>query len=90
MIFPVSIFNHRIVPNIVSESESTQSILQLVSHGFGVSILPELIAIKEIERGHVKQIKITDEKMKRVNYIAWHKDKNFTKIMDEIISWKLV
>lgn len=77
-----------LVPNIVAESESTQSIIRLVSHGMGFSLLPEIMVQREIQDGLIRTIPLRDAQLVRTNYIVWHKDKYLTKIMQEIISWK--
>lgn len=77
-----------LVPNIVAESESTQSIVRLVSHGIGFSLLPEIMVQREIQDGLIRTIPLRGTRLERTNYIVWHKDKFLTRIMKEIISWK--
>lgn len=69
----------------VWESVSTQAIVKAVNKGFGISILPRMLAKNDIEKGNVVKCKIQDVNLQRKFFIAWHKNKYLNKSAQKFI-----
>lgn len=67
------------------ESESTQAILQAVSHGLGVTFLAYGLVYRQTQLGLVSLVEVEDANLVRNNYVVWHKNKFLTKTMKAII-----
>ena len=67
------------------ESESSQSILQAVIHGLGVTFLAYDLVRNSSLMDSIDIVDVEDAKLTRNNYIVWHKNKFLTKTMKEIV-----
>lgn len=68
------------------ESASTQALVQAVSKGLGVALLPLMLVREEIERGTVCTREICDEKLERPSHIVFHRNKFLTRAARDFIA----
>ena len=68
------------------ESASTRAIIQAVSLGLGISILPEQLVREYIDSGIIATKTVTDESFQRKNYVVWHRHKHFTRSAKDLIA----
>jgi DNA-binding transcriptional LysR family regulator len=76
---------HNISLNPIWESSSTEAIIQGVSKGIGVSILPLRLVQDYISRNQVAKLNISDVKFERQYHIIFHKNKFLTPAAMEFI-----
>lgn len=57
------------------ESVSTQAILEAVSRGIGISVLPQALAAEALAAGRVASVSLCDTVLERPTSLALHKDK---------------
>lgn len=69
---------HNITINPIWESSSTEAIIQGVSKGLGISILPLQLVNDAIERNQVKRLEIDGLTFNRKYHIIYHKNKYLT------------
>ena len=77
--FDSTMLVHNIEIRPVWESVSTRAIIEAVSEGLGLSVLPYLLVKQDLEDKTIKQIKIKDITFNRHFYIIYHKNKFHTK-----------
>lgn len=68
------------------ESASTQALIQAVSAGIGISILPERLVQRDLAEEMICTHPIEDETFRRNNYIAWHHQKFLTDTAKDFIA----
>jgi len=68
------------------ESASTQAIVQAVSYGMGISLLPEPLVKRDILLGTVCTCPVVGADLCRQNYVVWDKHKFLTKATQEFIA----
>ena len=68
------------------ESASTQAIVQAVSYGMGISLLPEPLVKRDILLGTVCTCSVVGADLCRQNYVVWDKHKFLTKATQEFIA----
>ena len=66
---------HEIEVNPTWESASPQALINAVSKGIGISILPEKLVQQDFEAGRIELRKLQDEELKRKAYVIWHRQK---------------
>jgi len=69
---------HNISLNPIWESSSTEAIINGVSKGIGISILPLQLVKEAIERNQIKKLEINGLEFKRQYHIIYHKNKYLT------------
>ncbi len=69
------------------ESTSTQAIINGVSCGVGISILPFRLVEDDLKSGIISTCSIEDENFQRPLSIVWHKNKYLTKVMKDFIQF---
>lgn len=79
------LISHGIDVKPMWESSSTRAIINAVSEGLGISILPDRLVAEDIANKRVLTVEVQDGSFKRKNYIIWHKQKFMTKYMAEFI-----
>ncbi|MGI6238787.1 MAG: LysR family transcriptional regulator [Christensenellales bacterium] len=67
------------------ESISTQAILQAVAGGFGVAVLPRLLAAPYLAQGAIATRPIEGVSLKRKFAVIYHKNKYITEVMQQFI-----
>jgi len=77
---------HGLKFNIICEFSNNDAIKTLVQEGMGISLISRNVVKKEIQRGDLACLNINDIGLKRKYYIAYHKEKYFTKSIAEFIS----
>ena len=77
---------HAICINRIWESTSTQAIIQGVSAGLGLSILPYLLAKEHLDRGTICAFSLTDIPLIRNYSIIHHSNKFLTQSTKDFIS----
>ena len=70
----------------VWESTSTQALINAVSYGIGISILPEQLVYQSVLSGDVCTQEIVDADFTRQHYLVWHKNKYLTDTMKHFIA----
>ncbi|GAA4293847.1 LysR family transcriptional regulator [Anaerocolumna aminovalerica] len=73
-----------IVP--IWESTSTAAIINGVSDGIGISVLPHILAENHMKENRIKRLHIKDLNLQRELYIIYHKKKFLTKTSMEFIN----
>ena len=68
------------------ESASTQAIVQAVSYGMGISLLPEPLVKRDNLLGTVCTCPVVGADLCRQNYVVWDKHKFLTKATQEFIA----
>lgn len=68
------------------ESASTEALLEAVSYGLGVTVLPEKLAREEIQNGKLAQIYISDFLFRNHVCLACHKNKYVSPVMKHFIN----
>jgi len=76
---------HNLSVEPVMESVSTQAILQAVHAGLGISFLPERLVKAGLQDGFVGTCRLTDESLRRENYLVYHKNKYHAKPAQEMM-----
>lgn len=77
--FIESIFTaHHMILNPIWESRSTNALINAVSIGIGISILPEKLVENVLQEGKICTRPIVDESLQRTYYEVHHKDKYLT------------
>ncbi|MCL2480310.1 MAG: LysR family transcriptional regulator [Spirochaetaceae bacterium] len=71
--------------DVVCEVSNSDSIKTLVQNGMGVTIISSKVVEKEIARGDLVRVEINAPELKRKYFLTYHKEKYFTKIMNEFI-----
>ena len=66
---------HEIEVNPTWESANPQALINAVSKGIGISILPEKLVQQDFEAGRIELRKLQDEELKRKAYVIWHRQK---------------
>ncbi len=67
------------------QSVSTQAIVQAVSRGLGISLLPELLVREAAQRGEVSCAELQDVSLERDYSVIWHREKFLSPILREWI-----
>lgn len=67
------------------ESTSTEALLDAVSYGLGVTVLPERLASGEIRKGTLSRIRISDFDFRSNVCLAYHKNKYLSPAMRRFI-----
>lgn len=80
---------HGIEINPIWESVGYPAIIQAVSEGLGLSVVPHLFVKKDLELGNVKQIKIKNISLKHQFYVIHHKNKYLTSSAKEFMNYFL-
>ncbi len=70
---------HNIKIKPVWESVSNRAVIQAVSAGLGLAVLPYLLINQELKKGIIHEIRIKDISFKREFYLIYHENKYFTK-----------
>lgn len=68
------------------ESASTQALIRAVAVGLGISILPEMLVLRDVKSGTVISRPVEDEPFVRENQIIWHRQKFLTNAAKEWIA----
>ncbi len=66
---------HDLVIEETWESTSTQALINAVSNGIGISILPEKLVQRDLQEGRIKTRKIENKEFMRNTYFIWHEQK---------------
>lgn len=77
---------HNLQFNIVCEFSNNDAAKYLVQEKMGISLISRNVVWKEIKRGDLATLNVNDSYLSRKYYIAYHKEKYFTKILAEFIS----
>ncbi|MGN1398953.1 MAG: LysR substrate-binding domain-containing protein [Erysipelotrichaceae bacterium] len=72
--------------NVLLEVDNVATIKQLVRKNFGVSILPQSVCIKDVNKGKIKTLPIENLSMMRQMNIAYNKDFANTEVLNDIVS----
>ena len=67
------------------ESTSTRALINAVSSGLGVSVLPYMLVQDELEKGSIVELKVANLHFDRGFHIIHHKDKLLTNMAKEFI-----
>lgn len=76
--------NHDLLPNIITESSSTMSLVQLAEQGIGFAFVSRTLALTIIQNQDLQLVTIEDEKLYRHFYLAYNKKKHLSKTMHTI------
>ncbi|MCL2705981.1 MAG: LysR family transcriptional regulator [Spirochaetaceae bacterium] len=71
--------------DVVCEVSNSDSVKTLVQNGMGITIISSKVVEKEIAKGDLVHVKINAPELKRKYFLTYHKEKYFTKIMNEFI-----
>jgi LysR family transcriptional regulator, transcriptional activator of the cysJI operon len=74
---------------VVMELGSTEAIKYTVEAGLGISIVPAEVVRREVEANLLKVIRFSDKKFTRKFYIAYHKDKHLSHIINHFLETAL-
>lgn len=85
-LFDSTMLVNNIIIKPVWESVSTQAIIQAVTAGLGISVLPYRMIESDLESKLVKQIKINNVNFSRNFFIIYHQNKFLTKSAKEFIN----
>lgn len=69
----------------VWEGMSTTALVNAVTKGLGISVLPRRMVTGALEKGSIYSIRVEGMEFRRKFYIVHHKDKRITKMMSEFI-----
>ena len=69
---------HNISINPIWESSSTEAIINGVSKGIGISILPQQLVQESIERNQIRKLEVNGLEFNRQYHIIYHKNKYLT------------
>ena len=64
---------------------STTALVNAVSKGLGISVLPRRMVTGALEKGSIYRVRVEGMEFRRKFYIVHHKDKRITKMMSEFI-----
>ncbi len=76
-----------IVVNPVMESISNQALISAAVRNLGVTILPESLLKRQIKKGELKKITVSDYEFTRNSYLIFHKDKTFGFVKKDIFDF---
>jgi DNA-binding transcriptional LysR family regulator len=84
-LFDSTMLIHDIVIEPIWESVSTRAIIQGVSEGLGLSVLPYLLVKMELDHGIIQTINVSDISFQRQFNVIYHKNKFLTKSILEFL-----
>ena len=67
------------------ESTSNQALINAVACGIGIALLPEQLVRAPILEGAVQACTLSDEPLRRQNWLVWHPNKYLTPSMEEFM-----
>jgi DNA-binding transcriptional LysR family regulator len=70
---------------VVMELGSNEAIKRAVEEGFGISIISANVVKREVDAGLLKVIRLPREKITRIFYIIYHKDKYLSNIIKSFL-----
>ncbi len=76
---------HNMAIKPIWESVSTQAIVNAVSYGLGLSMLPYIMIQEDLNSGRVKKIRIKDVNLRRSFYIIYHRNKFLSESIKEFM-----
>ncbi len=76
-----------IVVNPVMESISNQALISATARSLGVTILPESLLKRRLEKDELRKIEVTDCEFVRNTYLVYHKDKIFTAVKNDVFDY---
>ncbi len=71
----------------VMESISNQALISATAQNLGVTIMPEALLTRQLEKGGLRKITVSDYEFTRNSYLIHHKDKTFGSIKKEIFDF---
>lgn len=66
-------------------STNSQALIQGVRNNLGITVLPDILVTKELEKNELKKLFIENIKLNNNNYIVHHKDKHISNTMSAFI-----
>lgn len=76
-----------IVVTPVMESISNQALISATIQNLGVTIMPEALLTRQLNKGALRKITVLDYEFARNSYIIYHKDKTFASVKKEIFDF---
>lgn len=76
----------KIQVDVIWQSTSTHAILNAVSEGFGITILPEKMCSRELALSSMHAIHFTDHDLSRKYYAVTHREKTMSEEMTHLLS----
>ncbi len=76
-----------IVVSPVMESISNQALISAAVQNLGVTILPEALLARQLRRGELRRIQVSDYEFTRNSYLIYHKEKIFGSVKKEIFDY---
>ncbi len=76
-----------IVVSPVMESISNQALISAAKRNLGVTILPQSLLKRQLSKGELKIIDVTDYEFTRNSYLVYHKDKTFGPAKKDIFDY---
>ena len=73
-------------PQPLWESASTHALVEAVSKGLGISLLPRMLVQRDIDAGHVCARALTGTALRRENHLAWHRSKFLTPAAEDFLN----
>ena len=73
-------------PQPLWESASTHALVEAVSKGLGISLLPRMLVQRDIDAGHVCARALTGTELRRENHLAWHRSKFLTPAAEDFLN----
>ncbi len=71
----------------VMESISNQALISAAKRNLGVTILPQSLLSRQIKKGKIKTITVTDYELTRNSHLILHKDKAFGSVKKDIFDY---
>lgn len=76
-----------IIVDPVMESISNHALISAAVRNLGITILPESLLKRRLEKGELKKIDVLDYEFTRNSYIIYHKDKTFGSVKKDIFDY---
>lgn len=73
-------------PQPLWESASTHALVEAVSKGLGISLLPRMLVQRDIDAGHVCARALTGTALRRENHLVWHRSKFLTPAAEDFLN----
>lgn len=76
-----------IIVRPVMESISNQALISAAVQNLGVTVLPEALLTRQLEKGALRKITVTDYEFTRNSYLIYHKNKTFGSVRKDIFDF---
>ena len=76
-----------IIVKPVMESISNQALISAATKNLGITFLPQSLLLRQLKKGELKKITVSDYEFTRNSYLIYHKDKSFGSVKKDIFDF---